>query len=892
MTDAAPLLELVDELVSGKRLTTARRARLAGCRDAWRLAEGALERRLLDRPADAERALGAFRRLAAADGGDEAIGRAARLTGSVLVQTDRPRASLRWYRSAEQHLEGAARDGTRIGMAAAWLRLGRFDEAIRACRDAAAAAEERDDALLGGAARLNLGVALHESGRHAEALPEYRTAAAALERAGHGYLHATALQNTGNVLVLLQRFTEAAEAYDEAVRRFSALGLAEVEARCRYNHAGLLTLLDRPDDAEVELVDARQGLERAGSSVQAALCRIDHAELLSRVGLLDEAREEIDTALVSMGSRAPTEERARARLIQAAICLQLGELERARRALSARPRPRSTPLRLERTRIVCRLDVARGRAAHAAGRLDRVLADERTALHRLPRTRLSLRLDLANAYLEAGRLDHARRAAATADRAARASAPAREMWRASALRFRVEAARTSRSASEHLARSLADFERMTRLAGPGRFGRRSPPDFAPWLAAALRHVGEHGKPDQVHAVLAVLGGADAPETPDDPELLALATRLRAATESEAPGADSGTRLRLAPAEPATRDLERALERRLFVPGAETAAPTTSFVALHTDEDGTLLLVVDEGRVHSVAHPLTRSRLQDLLRKLDHEFGAFEMDREFAIRRARRRRDRVHALLEELGGPLAHLGPSERLTLLPTGAWRRVPFAMLRPRGTELVRETTVRCLAGPEARRPGAVDLRAPCVIGFDDGSLAGVDEEIRQVAAICDTSTARTGASATCEAVLNTTRPRLLHVAAHGRHRADAPAMSAVRLADGWLRAAELRRMDLGGSLLIFSGCRTGASPARGGREQSGFVEAAFAAGASDVVASLWNVDDPATTRLMSAFHKSLRAGADAASALRQAQLGELEDGHHPWFWAAFLAWHRPTVR
>lgn len=899
MNTAEALLDLVDELTEGGRVSTARRRRLAECRTGWQAAEALLERRLLDRPETARRALPAFRRLARADGSREARGRAARLSASVLVQTDRPRAALRWYERAIRLLSGSAQDGARIGRAAAWLRLGRFDEAVRSCTEAALAADARDDALLAGAARLNLGVALHESGRHADALAAYRRAEADLERAGHAQLHATALQNTGNVLVLLQRLDEAADAYARAVSALDELGLSESAARCRYDRATLLALLDHPDRAELELLDARHVLERAGSDVQAALCRVDHAELLLRVGLLDEAREEIDAAVRGLTRRGPPEERARARLIQASVALAVGDPAAATRSLRANPRPEALPLRLERERLLARRDRVMGRPRVGLSRLSAALEQHTRELRRLPRSRFTLRLDGALAALESGDLDAARSLVRAADRDARSSGTARARWEAAALRFRVESRRGAVGARRHLERSVREFDRMTSLMGSSRFGARTPPGFESWLADGLRFVTERaGDAEAARSLLATLEGP-APvqgsevSRAERDELLHVAARLRALSELDATSGGSGTRRSEAGVVGAARDLERLLERAR--PSASLVgaayAQVDRLVCLHSDDTGTLVIELDGDDLRCHVHPLRRDRLTKLLAALDHEFGAFELDPRFAARRARRRRGHLAGLLTELGAPLAGLVDRAELHLLPTGAWRRVPWAAVRVDGRPLVRSTSPVALAGPGVRRAEQAGPSGAVILGYDDGSVPGVLSEARAVATSWSTGAPRLGESADCASVLGVRRPRLLHVAAHGRHRADAPLQSAVRLADGWLRAAELRSLDLVGTTVVLSGCRTGASPARGGREQGGFVRAALEAGAAEVVASLWSVDDPATERLMCALHERLCSGEPAAVALRAAQRMLLEEEVHPWYWAGFVAWARPAA-
>ena len=62
--------------------------------------------------------------------------------------------------------------------------------------------------------------------------------------------------------------------------------------------------------------------------------------------------------------------------------------------------------------------------------------------------------------------------------------------------------------------------------------------------------------------------------------------------------------------------------------------------------------------------------------------------------------------------------------------------------------------------------------------------------------------------------------------------------------------------------------------------------AGASSLLASLWQVHDRSTHDLMVRFYTHLREnGGDAAEALRRAKLELMSAGYsHPFYWAPFV--------
>jgi CHAT domain-containing protein/Flp pilus assembly protein TadD len=116
-----------------------------------------------------------------------------------------------------------------------------------------------------------------------------------------------------------------------------------------------------------------------------------------------------------------------------------------------------------------------------------------------------------------------------------------------------------------------------------------------------------------------------------------------------------------------------------------------------------------------------------------------------------------------------------------------------------------------------------------------------------------------------------IFHFAGHSEHNLDQPAQSALILANKErLTLKDILELDLSHYNLVgLSGCETNFTSKVGLIEEfvglaSGFV----AAGANNVVGSLWNVSDRATAYFMRKFHEILIASdTDVPSALKQAQ-------------------------
>jgi len=155
----------------------------------------------------------------------------------------------------------------------------------------------------------------------------------------------------------------------------------------------------------------------------------------------------------------------------------------------------------------------------------------------------------------------------------------------------------------------------------------------------------------------------------------------------------------------------------------------------------------------------------------------------------------------------------------------------------------------------------------------------------------------------------RILHFATHARLDDRLPLDSALILTmlqglpsdrdNGLLQVWEIfEKVRLDADLVVLSACDTGLGEEQGGEGLIGLTRAFQYAGARTVMASLWSVQDQATSELMIRFYKHLRAGLSKDEALRQAQIelihGPIEvvdekgektllDASAPYFWAGF---------
>jgi CHAT domain-containing protein len=112
----------------------------------------------------------------------------------------------------------------------------------------------------------------------------------------------------------------------------------------------------------------------------------------------------------------------------------------------------------------------------------------------------------------------------------------------------------------------------------------------------------------------------------------------------------------------------------------------------------------------------------------------------------------------------------------------------------------------------------------------------------------------------------------------------------DGALRAHEIYRLKPERTrLVVLSSCRSGLGDRSRHETMGGLAQAFLVAGVPTVIASLWDVDDDGTARLMERFHAAHRGQKlPFGEALRQTQLSFLQNApprlRHPFFWATFI--------
>jgi hypothetical protein len=211
-----------------------------------------------------------------------------------------------------------------------------------------------------------------------------------------------------------------------------------------------------------------------------------------------------------------------------------------------------------------------------------------------------------------------------------------------------------------------------------------------------------------------------------------------------------------------------------------------------------------------------------------------------------------ALADLLGTP--HLGDGP-VVVVPSSELPAVPWPALPP----LVgRPVVVTPSATHWSREPDPPATGRPL---FAAGpGLAHAEAEVAAIAG--PDADVLVGEEATVDAVVAAFGSRrLLHVAAHGEFRSDAPLFGGVDLADGRLTMLDLRAAAGHPELVVLPACHLAATRSLAGGESLGAVAALLGLGVRSVVAPQLAVADDVAADLMRSFHDQLATSAPAAA-------------------------------
>ncbi len=846
-----------------------------------------------------------------------AAGHVASLRGRYRVALSHYRDALAGFRRARLSLETAI---TRSGALQTLIYMGRYREAFRWATLAQRVFATRGDDLRLARLETNVGNILHRHDRFEEALAHYQSALEAFVRGHHPRDEAIVLRNMAVCYIGLNRFEPAIATYERARACAQAVGLHGLVPRVDYNIAYLHYL--RGDYAlALRLYDeARARCEVAPDPYHAALCDLDQAELALELNLVEEGaalarsaherfsglglKYELAKSIVNMGIAAQRvgDSAAAVAHYRRAYRLFVREGNRVWLALldlyiafawveagdtaRAAPLARSAAATFARTPfddrsalacyVMARVYTMRGQLARGRASCERAL----TYLRHHPVPALAYRV-----WHLLGRIE---------ERGGRDREAARALGHA---HLHVEALRgqlgTENLKVAFLQDKLAVYESLVRVTLAGR---------SPKLDRAFRFM-EQAKSRTLVEHLSTRGSESA--TPQEAEAQALRDTLAARyRQRDALHLESGRRAGLrGRAALLERDISLT-ERRLQRLRAHDASTVDSIAPLGSVQQAlpsrTILIeyyVADEQlmgwvvtRRHVSVHALGPvAPIVSSIRFLQFQLAS-QLWR--SPRTARRRASAIahlRGLHERLLSPFStHLAGADHVVVVPHGPLHAIPFAALHDGraylGERITSSVAPSATAFVQAMHQAPAKATGALILGVPDPRAPLIAAEVRGVAARLKGAVVLEGAAATRQRFAECAGgARLLHLATHGRFRADNPAFSSLELIDGPVTLQDLQHVHLDADLVTLSGCGTGRSVVVGGDELFGLSRGLLRAGARSLIVSLWDVHDASTTELIDEFYLSLQKGLNRAQSLQAASAAVRRRYPHPYFWAPF---------
>jgi CHAT domain-containing protein len=757
--------------------------------------------------------------------------------------------------------------------------LGRGEEALAAYQRSLAAAErlEPRDELVEAEVHANLAVALYKLDDYERAEVLFTRAVAVFEREGQREHLARAHRNFARLAASRGFFSKALSAVLPGRRALLNLGRTDAAAHLGQVGVDCLVRLNRAAEAAELAAQVAREFESTGGRIEAAITHGLRSLALARLGDGEAALAELAVAEEQYGTAEWDSGPANVRLGRAVVLGETGQWERSlTEAVAVRDELR------RRGHVVrsVEADLVRARALRALGRP--------TAAAEAARSALDLIRDRALPWLSY----HAwRLLGELAQDAGDAGAALDALLEAITNLEHVQ----GRILTEYRASFLADKSDVYEAAVSLLLGRDE--------AERAFELVERAKSRAL--VDALAGGLDIRVRARTPAHYHLVDELDSLRREHDALVENGEltsevrdlerrmgvlleELRLAGAD----DLERLnlLQARVYSPRAQLD-PATALVEYYLVGSDLVVFVMDRAGIRA-------QRVAGALPRVSRSLTGLKLNLAAAAAAPRQRAALVpnacahlQRLYDELLRPIgAWLTTYDRLVIVPHGVLHEVPFAALHLGDRFLIERFEV--VLAPSAssltfclRPRSRLDNHALVVAHSGGGELPGAIAEAETVAALYQSDRLFEDEVTLPRLREHARQADLIHIAAHGVARLDAPLFSYLRIAGGQLTALDCFDLELDCALVTLSACESGRGVVDAGDEQIGLPRAFLYAGARAVLHSLWRIDDRATQQLMERFYTELRAGTGRGAALRAAQLDSLgSDGVHPFLWAAFV--------
>jgi tetratricopeptide (TPR) repeat protein len=844
-----------------------------------------------------------------------------------------------FFNMSGKHLEAAR---TSIGQMLALTKVGQFDRAQALAESARPVFVEQGDLHYQAIIDMNLGTSHELQGQYTLALEHYRQATEAFQALGETSYVAMNQVNQANMLKELDVFLMAEQLYKLAMPVFEAAGLRTAVAFVDHDLAILQYSRGNYTEAFQTFERARDIFSSLAEQNNLAQTDLEESDLYLNLNLPEEALRLAQRAEDAFAKMGMTFQSAWARTNHALALARLGQREPAAALLE---QARSMFVAQGNQTWVAHTDLQR---AEVLGQSDqrkqaRCLANEAAQAYEtlgMKTKQVYAHILSANLWAEDEQWKQARQELQAARRAlGDLAAPWLEQRIEACLgrvheglgqttqaveHYQKAASQTEQMASaltaeEHrtafVADKLAPYEALVTL-----YGSNDPAAAFQWAEQAKSRalvdlLAAGVRPRLYHSDAMDASRAERLQTVRE-ELNWLYTRLtRGAEPGEAAGlaagADTWSKIEEREREATSlwRDLQGRHAEQLSLIRVAPLTPAdiqvklpqgTALVEYFIARGQLTIFVITQNDVHVYPSISALTDILPLLENLAFQFSKFQYGPAYYQRHRAAFLKATHEILIQLGQHL--LAPFfdalvgvDNLIIIPHGPLHALPFQALRVNDQYLVEKYAISyapsaavlkfCWEKPASNGTSLPFNGKALLVGVPDERAAHVSDEIQALATLLGDADVLLSEQATFAQVRKTAQNcGLLHIAAHGLFRPEAPLLSSIHLFDRWMTVQDIYDLDLRASLVMLSACETGLGHDAGGDDMVGLVRGFLYAGASSLIVSLWSVDDESMTKLTTRFYTYWLAGQSKAQALRSAQLALLETYEHPFYWAPLV--------
>jgi len=699
-----------------------------------------------------------------------------------------------------------------------------------------------------------------------EGLTTIRRAQSSAEAASApGDLRARMAMARGELAVSLNRLADAERDYARAAQLAAAAGERSLQAEAQRGQALLLIERQHYEQATVVLAASIRNHQAGGDVRGAAASRISLGYAQGQKGDTAHARRSLSTARGEMRSAADPAGEAAAlatlgnlELGEGALLAAEADFRRGIQVMGANPTPD----------VAWRLHAGLGAALRARGALPEACTELRTAIAyiertagrlRLPEQRSGYRADKWDVYATLAFTEQQRGRTAEAFEASERlrARQALELLDRGTVRYSAD---DSTAAEEQALRHRVD--ELTRLV-----------DGGPPTETSLR-----GANDDASARDAARNALAEAENEYDAFLLEHRAVDTASVRLSEVATMSGRQVS------AQLRADELLLEYLITDSAATVFALTSDTVFVADLD---------------------LRRRELAALVDYARDAIARTTSRSVTDWRAPLQRLYGLLMQPIEDAGLLRGRNRIIVVPHAELHFLPFgALMRPGKGDHFLVESASILTAPSATLWLRLTQRARSAEG---GILAlapridvlpASEREVDAIRKIYGSSaTILRGGRATREAfVTGAPTSSVVHLASLGVLNKHNPLFSFVELSphgsdDGRLEVTDVLALRMRAKLVTLSACQTALGAGAladvpAGDEWVGFTSAFLRAGARDVLATLWPVEDAATATLMATFYRVFETGVPAADALAEAQREAIRDQGRavPFLWAGFV--------